>query len=332
MSRWHSLLISLVFSYAVAVGAQSCPPRPVIVDVLDEHGLPVTNLTTPNFKTSHDGRPLNVSSASFRADPTVRTVILLGDEVLGKIGNSAVLQFLSTASPQAPISLFTFFTSIEQKFNSSAGRQPMVNWLNEPANQPSRKGFSDLAPVLLTIIKAMQPAHPGDAIYVIAGNIDHLFLEPRTKEVSAELPDLARELQTSGIRLFVFVLEKLPRRAWDVIQPDNNMLTIPQTPKGTAAVWDLVKASGGLVLDWYPGTRSVSFGPSYQFDAPTQAAIRESARGFQNAINNFYVLSLDPAGPSSALEDWNLEVVDLQGKKLKGTTVSYPAKIPACGP
>lgn len=231
--------------------------------------------------------------------------------------------------------MFTFFTSIEQRFDSSAGRQPMVDWLKSSLgpNQPAHKGFSDLAQTLLTIAKAMQPAHPGDAIYVITGNMDRLFLEPRSKEVSAVLPQLASELQSSGIRLFVFFLEMVPRRGWDVIQPDNNMSTIPLSPpEGRAALADLIKGSGGLFLNWYPGTRSVSFGPSYVYNEGTQAAIRELSRGFQTAISNFYVLSVSPAERSPELRDWSLDVVDSQGKKLKNIALAYPARIAGCIP
>jgi len=334
MSRYGWLFLSLVLTNSVHLTAQTCQ-RSVIVNVQDAHGSPIPDLTAADFQARQNGQPLTISSASLRTDPGARTVVLFNDEVQGKIGNASALEFIATAPPQARISMFTFFTSVEQTFNSSGGRQPMIDWLKSSLTspQPAHKGFSDLAQTLLTIVKGMPPSHPGDSIYVITGNIDTLFFEPKSKQVSTVAPQLAQDLQSSGIRLFVFFMELLPRRAWDVIQPDNNMLTVPQVPlTGKAALADLVKDSGGLYLDWYPGSRSTSFGPSWEFNGATQEAIRGSARGFQTAIDNYYVLTVTSAQRSTALDDWNLEVIDSRGKKLKGVTLAYPSKIPGCTP
>ena len=324
------LLLSLVLSSAAVGTAQSCPPRPVIVNVLDAKGLPITNLTSANFTASHKDQRLSVSSASFRADPGVRTVVLLSDTP-GKISRAAALEFISTAPSESPISMFTFSTAIEQRFNSSGGRKPIEDWLttNHP-NEPPHKAGSDLTQTLLTIVKAMEPAHVGDAIYVITGNLDLLFAAAGSKEARAIPPELANELQSSGIRLFALVLEVVPRRGWDVVQPDNNMITIPHSPMGGAALADLMRRSGGLGLNWYPSEKSRSFAASFDYDNATQAAIRESARGFHAAISNFYVLTVDPPEHSSGPEDWKLEVVDSQGKKLKNVALAYPGKILGC--
>ena len=326
----RQLLTPLVLLAASALIAQSCPPRLVNVEVLDDHNLPVAGLTPANFKASHDRQPLNVLSATFRAEPAVRTVVLLSEMAPPQIARPAVLEFISTAPPQAPISMFTFSTGIERRFNSSEGRQPMKDWLVQGEGQSSRKGFSGLAQVLLTIIKAMEPAHTGDAIYVVTGNADPSFFELGNKLSPPMMTDLANELRSSGIRLFVLVLEVIPHRAWDVIQPDNNLITAPYVPKGPPALADLVRVSGGLSLNWYPGTKSVSFGPSFEYNDRMRAAIHESSRAFQSAISNFYQLTVDSVGLSPAPEDWNLEVVDSQGKKLKKVTLAYPSKIGGC--
>ncbi len=207
----------------------------------------------------------------------------------------------------------------------------MEDWLNtNQTPSPSRKGSSDLTQTLLTIVKAMEPARPGDAIYVITGNLDRLFAPTGSKEAPAMTPNLASELQSSGVRLFALVLEVVPRRGWDVVLPDNNMITIPHTPMGSAGLADLIRGSGGLALNWYPSEKSRSFASSLDYDKTTQAAIRESSRGFHAAISSFYVLTVAPPEHSSVPEDWKLEVVDSQGKKLKGVTLAYPGKMGGC--
>jgi len=342
------LLLLLVLSSAAVVNAQSCPPRPVIVDVLDAHGSPITNLTSANFIASHKDQPLSILSANFRTDPRVRTVVLLGDGAPARIAKSEALEFITTAPPQALISMFTFSTTVEQKFNSSGGRKPMEDWLNtNQTPSPSHKGASDLTQTLLTIVKAMEPARVGDAIYVITGNLDQLFAATGSKEVPALTPTLASELQSSGVRLFALVLEVarpgawndvfvvvpldgVPRAGWSAVLPDDNVITIPHTPMGPAKLADIIRGSGGLALNWYPSEKSRSFRSSFDYDPTTQAAIRESSRAFQGAINNFYVLTVAPPEQSSAPEDWKLEVVDSRGKKLKDVTLAYPGKLLGC--
>jgi hypothetical protein len=229
--------------------------------------------------------------------------------------------------------MFTFFTTIDRRFNSSDGRKAMEDWLNDNARTPEtprKPGGSDLTQTLLTIVKAMKPAHVGDTIYLITDNLDPLFFPKDSKQVPAAAADLANELQSSGIRLFVLVLEIVPRTAWNVVQPDYNMITTPHTPTGTPELAELVRQSGGLALDWYPASKSRSFAASFDYDSPTQAAVRESSRGFQAAISNFYVLTVAQPGNSTASEDWKLEVVDSLGKKMKGVTMGYPSKIRGC--
>lgn len=324
------LLVLLVALSSLAVHAQSCPPRPVIVGVLDAKGSPITKLTIENFKASHKGQPLSISSVSSRAEPSVRTVVLLSEKASGKIAQSAALEFISTAPPQALVSMFTFSATIERKFNSSGGRKPMEDWLNADRTDVSRKGLSNLSQSLLMIVKAMEPAHVGDAIYVITSNADRLFFENLTKEESATVAQLETELNSSGVRVFTLILEAIPSLRWDVILPDDNRITTPHSPTGTAAFAELIRVSGGLGLDWYPGSKSVSFGPSFDYDNAMRAAIRESARGFQAVIDNFYVVTVTPPERSSVPEEWKLEAVDSQGKKLKGATLAYPSKIPGC--
>jgi len=337
MRRSLKLLVSLLLSSVAVATAQSCPPRYVIVNVLDAQGMPISDLTAMNFKASSQGKSLRIPSASFRTDPGVRTVVLLkakgyGEAGAGRVATAAAAEFISSAAPQAPVSMFAFSSAIEHSFNSSGGRQPMQDWLNSPetAGLTSHKGGSDLHQTLLTILNAMKPAHPGDAIYVITNDLDRLMGLAQETGGPPITSDIAAELQSSGVRLFALKLEVLRRRRWAVILPGDNMMAVPRPPMGSEALADLVRSSGGLGLEWYPSSKSVSFAASYDFDSITQAAIRKSARAFQAAISNFYILTVDPPEGSSALGDWKLEIVDPQGRKRKDVVLAYPGKIGAC--
>src|SRR5579863_1852869 len=110
------LAVFVVFLSIRIANAQACQPNYVIVSVLDAHGVPITNLTTANFRAAYKGQPLKITSASFRQDRTVRIVVLLdknrskageGAERFNKwkIARSAASEFISATPTEARVSL-----------------------------------------------------------------------------------------------------------------------------------------------------------------------------------------------------------------------------------
>jgi hypothetical protein len=315
-----------MFAVAQNGKAQACPPQYVIVDALDAKGIPITDLAAENFKALHRGQALNIVSASFRQDPSTRTIVLLdtsttmggfGAQGINKwrIAWSAASEFISTAPPQASVSLFTFSEAIGHMFKNSDGRQAMKDWLNsrEAMGTTFLKGTKALYRTLPDVLKEMTPPLPGDAIYLVT--------DGREFTDGATVARAAGELQSRGVRLFGFVLD-------DVTQ------AMPRAGLGAGEVSDLIQDSGGLGVTWSPGGRlniGTTFSPkSFEYDDTTLRGIRATDYRIEAAITNFYVLGVVPSASASAAEDWKLEVVDGQGKKRNDVFLAYPGKLQGC--
>jgi hypothetical protein len=316
--------------------AQTCPPQPVIVTVLDAHGLPIPGLPASSFRASSRGKPLSVLSASLRSDLTTRTCVLLdvGATMGGfgaqgidkwKIARGAATDFLNVAPLQAQISLSTFSATIERTFESSAGRKALQDWLDNPESLRTSglKGKAAIYRAILETAKGMEPAHPGDSILVITdGRNDRSF------SMAADVSD---ELASRGIRLFAFVLDD-SHRADDGITAGGISESTPLPNPDAKILSELVKASGGLGYTLYPGGNTIgqSFGLSYNYDDRTHQNVQSSISEIEIAISHFYILSVDLSGDARGPQDWQLEVVDDQGMRRKDVIVAYPARIAGC--
>lgn len=317
-------------------GAQSCPPRPVIVTVLDAHGLPISDLGPSNFKASSRGKAMNVLFSNFTNAPRTRSVVLLdtGASMGGrgaqginkwKIARSAALEFLEAAPAQADVSLVTFSDKIEQTFKASDGRQPMEDWLKsaESLRASTLKGKAALHRTIIDATKTMERVHPGDAIYVIT--------DGRNDKKFSMASSVAEELQSHGVRLFSFVLNDL--RGLDLYGVDEGEHTVPAHNPGPQELDDIVRNSGGLGYAMYPGGERIgqSYGSVYDYDDHSVTITRVAANQIEIAISNFYILSVALPEDARGLEAWQLEVVDGQGKKRKDLTPAYPSRLPGCG-
>jgi hypothetical protein len=328
------LLVLFVVGFSCA---QSCT-RSVIVTVLDAHGLPISNLAASNFKTFYQGKPLPPLSVSFRSDPAVRTLLLLdtGASMGGlgpqgiakwKLARVAAGEFLLVAPPQAEVSFFTFSATVGKTFNSSEGRKSMQDWLASPDSirGTSLNGKAALHRTVLEMARTLEPARPGDSIYVISDgrNDPKLSMEP----------SVAEELQSKGARLFSFALNDAGESDQYSIEEGEHTETFPPPSPGPKELADLVRDSGGLELTLYPGGGRIGLSfskTSYDYNEKSQQAARIAASTFETAISNFYVLTVRLPEGARGLGDWQVEMVDGRGKTRKDLTLAYPRRIPGC--
>lgn len=334
----HALATFLLFLFLARFsGAQSCPPQAVIVNVLNAHGLPISDLSASSFKASYRGKPLSVLSASFRSDPSTRTYILLdmGASIGGfgaqginkwKVARAAASEFLNGAPAQAEISLSTFSATIEKTFRSSDGRQAMQNWLNSPESLRSSalKGKAAIHSMILETADAMHAWRPGDSIFVVS--------DGRGDDNASTAASVAEELSRRGIRLFSFVLDDSRRADFSGTEAGGLVASVGLPNPGAKQLADMVKTSGGLGYTLYPGGSRIgqSFGLSYDYDDHMRQNVRASVSAIEIAVSNFYVLSMSLPDDAGGLHDFQLEVADAQGKKRKDVMVAFPARIPGC--
>lgn len=331
-------IFSLVTLLAVAifVDAQACAPQAVIVGVINARGLPIADLPASSFRASSQGKPVSVLSASLRSDPSTRTYVLLdmgvtmgGFEAQGidqwKIARGAAADFLNVAPPQAEIYFSTFSDAIKKTFHGKDGRQAVQDWLNGPDSMRASalKGWAAIHRTIIETAKAMEPAHPGDSIFVIT--------DGRNDRRVAMASSVADELESRGIRLFSFMLDD-SRVVDSGIAAGGLVESTPLPNPDATELSALAKGSGGLGYTLYPGGRMIgkSFGAAYDYDDRTQQNVRSSVAEIEIAISNFYILAIGLPDDSRGLVDFQLEVVDAQGRKRKDAIVTYPARIPGC--
>jgi hypothetical protein len=286
------------------------------VNVLNAHGLPIGNLTQDDFKASDRGKPVNVAWSQHRDDPSVRVTVLLdvsssmngsadGVSNKWKIARATALEFVSSASMQARVSLLPFASGAGQKFQTLGDRHSIETWLNSPAVREAKevKGITPLYDAIGTALKDLGAAEPGDAIYVITDGGDNAS--------RARMSELERALENSGVRLFAFLLNS----------PMNE-----QEISTIRDLYELTHRSGGFLVSV---SRQSAFDSlaSFDFGEHMSAALQASTRMLQAQISSYYVLGLQFPDNLPRLEPWKLDIVDAQGHKRKDVAMAYPRKV-----
>src|SRR5205807_1310013 len=131
------------------------------------------NLTQDDFKASDRGKPVNVAWSQHRDDPSVRVTVLLdvsssmngsadGVSNKWKIARATALEFVSSASMQARVSLLPFASGAGQKFQTLGDRHSIETWLNSPAVREAKevKGTTPLYDAIGTALKDLGATEP----------------------------------------------------------------------------------------------------------------------------------------------------------------------------
>lgn len=312
-----SLKLLLLFFFALArPQAQTtadCKERAVIVNALAANGIPIENLAGRDFKVSYHGQLVPVVWSQHRQFPGGRIIVLLDTSgsmkgesdgsAKWKIAHAAALEFVSSAPSLAQVSFMGFALELGPRFEASAGRRPIEDWLNRSTVREGKevKGRTALYQTILAALRDLGPTNPGDAIYVITDGGDNSSKE-RVSRVEGAL---------RGVRLFTFLL--------------NGSLKTEEERSGIEDLYELTNRSGGFLVRISPSVGG------YDFRDRTLAAIRTSTRMLQAQMASFYVLGIQFPDNLPKVKDWKVDVVDAGGHRRKDVTVTYPRNLPPAG-
>jgi hypothetical protein len=228
-----------------------------------------------------------------------------------KIALTAASELVSSASPRAHISLFTFASKVEKRFDLTSDHKEIEQWLDAPSTRDTStlNGQTALYKAILEALKELDPAQPGDAIYAITDGGENASAESKRH--------IGLALQKSEVRLFVFML--------------NGPVDDPDEDTGRRELHDLALGSGGFGSSVGPYSLTARMNGSYDYDNRVVARIRAWTQVLEAEIGNFYIIQIETPASSFKSEDWKLQVLDDQGRTRKDVSVVYPHPLAGCG-
>jgi Mg-chelatase subunit ChlD len=313
----------LLLAYGFLAAAQTTPTlstRSLLVNVLDQNGNAVRDLTKDSFRAKVNGRPATVVEAHYSFEPR-RIVVLLdmSGSMAGeteknkkwKIAREALEDLIAESPADEKVALLTFSSQVHDVFDFSQSRSSMAAWLKEePRRRAEIKGRTALYDAVLAATKLLEPTRAGDAIYIITDGGDN---SSHISETAAR-----KLLLQSRIRLFVFLLaEKLPMEL---------------ERAGKDSVMEIAHATGGFVFGVAGRAAEASFLPSWNFEYAYDDRTRERIRLYTQAlniqVNGFYTLQLEAPLQPSKLRKVSLEIVDGRGQPRKDAAFTYSTLLP----
>jgi hypothetical protein len=313
-----ALLLLTSLPVTLPAGDSYCPnadpgSRVVIVSALDPDNSTVP-LTAADLRGESRGRPVNIHS--IRLERAARVVILL--DISARIVNkptkwrlllAAASDLVSRLSPDTAAGLVTFDDVVRSTAGIGQGRDALVRnlaALNSPSWSPNPGTYGNPLPEAIRAgLRLLDPAQPGDAIYVITDGWQF------GGDIDKGMPEAERTLVASGVRLFATEFE------------------------GSGATFlvggrlmQIVERTGGSRLVFKPsGERD-----PYSYNEKMAADLSARAATFAAQVQEFYRLEIELPQPVEKLQDWKLEVVDERGRRRKDLTVTYPRRLAPCPP
>lgn len=292
----------------------------MVAAVANANGVVPTDLTQENFRVVYKGHATKPLRVAYNSGPR-RVVVLL--DVSGSVSNpsqsgtwevarDAAWELVSALPEGSRTSLMTFSEKVEIRAPLSPDRKPILDWLvSDLADHPERlhgRGTALYAAIQFAVAQ-LQPAEPGDAVYVITDAGENAS---RVRESKIE-----DTLRSSGVRLFALMIPTEDR-------------TIVEARVGSAELWQLSKNSGGFAEMLSLRGLALVFGNSVPYDDFMKEQIRIRSQRLSREIAAFYCLTLRlPENPQRP-QRLDVRIVDDRGSKREDLLLAYPNKVSDC--
>jgi len=326
MSRkaFLTVLLSAIVLSPITLPAQDsgCTQRTIAVGVVDGAWNLVPDLSAANFRGKLRGHDVRILSAAVDTSPR-RIVLLLdasGSMMDSSVGGGwktekAISQYLiQFAPPRASIAFIAFSRTILESEGFDDEPQALLQHLSalvKVCEQP-RKG-----PQVTALFDAISRAGGtlgvcklGDVICTLTDAGDNKSLST-ARRVEAELLN-------SGVRLFgIVTIRELSPRA-----------RAPEEATGPEQLHSMIEATGGNTL-FVPYVAMSE--PYINIRAKTAADAADLAlqRLFRQ-MGEFYRLEVRLPEKVDKPTKWKLEVLDANGKPMRGVEVHYPQELMPC--
>jgi len=316
--RLTQFVIALVILFSVPVAfAQNqaaCRLNSLLVNVLDQHGNPLSDLHKDYFRVQLNKRPVPISSAEYRVLPR-RVVLALdlsgsmrSDPNKWEIARTSVQAFLRMMPQEVRVAFLGFSDRVIVTFEFNRDRSVMLEWLDKINDQKHPlRGPTALYDGLSAALKMLEPHEEGDAIYVITDGQDN-----SSQSVTGE--DLNKDLLKNRVRLFAFLLaEHLPIEG----------------PRKDLEIMSSANETGGFVFG-RAAEKSWFLGASFEMNKNVREIIKAQIALFNVQLNGFYSLNFGSSGEVANGSKVSLDVVDQGGKRRKDLVIAFPHRVLGC--
>lgn len=318
----HILVATLAAACITQLPAQTnpCLDRTIPVNVYTRRGQAVTPPTAASFQASINGKPLQVTSATYDGGP-LRIVILL--DVSGSMAYENRLRWglefarglISSAPPQDTLALITFNDRIVNSIAFGQDRTAFLAEVDKLQHTDWGRGKTAMEDVLASALALLKPASVGDAICLVSDGGDNASKSDRSTVETL--------LESAGLRLYAF----LPAPKIDYPLPR------PEETKGSQDLRHLATATGGDLLQFVPtqGRNPTVNAPGpFRVNEKSREELAHASQDFYREVFSFIKLNVRLPEPLTRPLHWNLDVVDASGQPNKHLQLVYPQRLAPC--
>ena len=300
-----------------------CLHRSVAVNVLDNQGDPVPDLTTENFQASIGHQPITILSVTPRSALRVVIVLDASDTLLGEgseweFSIGSAMRLNDALPADASVGLMVFPTRVEGTIPLTQDRRGIATQLDslKAVRRGSLKGTrrTTLWDAMGQAVSLFGPPKAGDAIYVISDGLD--------KTSRAEWRNFERAM--GSVRIFALVAAPYPNAA-----PDSGLVEelsrLATDSRGSALI---VSTEPSIARD-EPAFSPVQ-PPPYFNRILTGSQIGAAKEAQFRRIASFYAVEVLLPARLEKASDWSVTATLRRDPSGRGPKVMYPRQLGAC--
>jgi hypothetical protein len=298
----------------------SCLHRTLALNVDDSRGIPVRGLSPADFQAKLRGEPAKI--LSIVPDDRIHRIVILIDasSSMTRVWGESLAPasaLAETSLPHVQMALLVFGTNVYEKIEFSIGQTAVAERLRQMrsgATYPNqlRHAKTALYDSLLAGLQLLDSPSSADSLYVIT--------DGRENASRAHFDDIAHQLISSGVRLFVSqVVDE-----GEIF--DNSGRRVTREPiYGPPPVSNLAAETGGETIQPFPD----GILPTKPKEAQT---IAEAMSAFHRKMIHNFRLELELPRPLDKWYPWELKLAGGNKERWKNVRLLYPTQLAPSGP